>query len=68
MSDRPTPPASSAEEGLCCPNCGCPESEVAWTRRRVLTIGGKSIGAIVRARTCDHCGARFTTSERVSEG
>lgn len=59
--------------GVECPLCGCPESTVAWTRRRTLRIKPygqqefKAIGAIVRARECAHCGYRFQSSEVVTE-
>jgi transcriptional regulator NrdR family protein len=53
--------------GLECPLCGCPESEVIWTRKRMLTINGKLTGSIVRARECDACRYRFQTSESVTE-
>jgi transcriptional regulator NrdR family protein len=55
------------EPGVECPNCGCPESEVVETRRRVLKVNGKLAGGIVRRRECEHCGYRFTTNERVRE-
>ena len=53
-------------KGLECPNCGCFESHVYYTRRRSLVIGGNKEGRVIRRRQCDHCGRRFITSERVS--
>lgn len=53
-------------EGLECPHCGCPESEVIETRKRLLRIDGALTGGIYRRRECEHCGMRFTTNERIS--
>lgn len=49
--------------GLACPSCGCPQSKVWRTRRRVLTINGQKVGGIRRERICDHCGRKFVTNE-----
>lgn len=38
-----------------CPNCGHPDTSVAWSKQRD--------GRIVRARDCGNCGKRFQTAE-----
>ena len=46
--------------GVACPNCRCPMSSVIATRPTIL-------GKVWRRRECEHCGHRFTTSERVAK-
>jgi transcriptional regulator NrdR family protein len=58
--------AKEKAEGMECPECGCPESRVYYTRRRTLRVNGAQVGAIVRRRVCAHCGRSFVTSEKVA--
>ena len=46
--------------GCACPSCACPLSDVIATRPTVL-------GKVWRRRECMHCGARFSTFERVAK-
>lgn len=61
--------ANERVNGLGCPLCNCPQSEVIWVRKRSLRIDGKLQGSIVRARECmnDNCRHRYQTNERISE-
>lgn len=43
-------------QGLKCPRCGCTDFRVSYTRRKQ--------GAILRRRTCRHCGRQILTHER----
>lgn len=42
-----------------CPNCGNPDTKVAWTR--------EDDERIKRARDCEECGKRFQTAEALVE-
>ena len=53
--------------GLECPDCGCPESTVVWTRHRAITHRGQRVSKTIRRRECAHCGGRFRTTERVTQ-
>ncbi len=47
--------------GLRCPDCGCRDLRVVYTRQR-------SHGRVVRCRQCRHCGRRLVTTEKVAGG
>lgn len=46
-----------AKQGLICPNCGCREMPVYYTRQ--------SHGTVRRARKCRACGRQVITTERM---
>ena len=52
--------------GLECPDCGCPETPVVYTRYRRIRRDGKPASKVLRRRECDHCGKRFTSFEYVA--
>jgi len=52
MSDDPE------KHGVRCPKCNCPRTKVSYIRH---TVGGRNH----RRRECCHCGAVFSTWERV---
>lgn len=58
MTDEKQPPPKGDGRGVECPACGCPESQVYYTRRLAKKIR--------RRRICDHCGRKFTTSEAIT--
>jgi len=53
--------------GLECPECGCPETVVKWVRHRAFVVRGTRISKTIRRRVCQHCGKRFITTERVTQ-
>ncbi len=45
-------------KGISCPHCGSQDSKVDYKRKRF-------VGVNVRRHTCNVCGGRYTTHERV---
>lgn len=57
MTTPSTPEKPDTPIGLECPDCGCCDLRVYYTRRLAK--------AIRRVKTCRHCGRRITTTERI---
>jgi len=53
---HPKQTRADEELGMRCPKCGCRRAPVLYTR--------KTIGGIRRVRRCEHCAARFSSTER----
>ena len=51
----PDPEPGEPVRGMCCPSCGCVQSEVTHTRQQ--------IGKTLRYRVCRYCGRHYTTWE-----
>lgn len=63
MSDR------EDDDGLGCPECGCPDTSVYATPRKrpgYLVINGKKVGGNRRYRVCNDCGTKFISTEVAS--
>lgn len=68
MAEEVNDKSSKKTDGICCPRCGCADSEVYYTRKRTLKINKKQVGCTVRVRICgnEFCGHEFETKEMIS--